>query len=251
VATKTPHTRRSFPAIIVLLLVPLNGSIAYFHMLPKAAPFIIIAVIGILVAGALILRQHAVIHAALLTLLLAAWNIISNIAVWPSLIIPLIVCAGVVILIPALRRSVGWLRTGQFDKRLRALMLVTVIVSSTGLLSRFILRKPDLTRFLGSIPNRNPALLILEEIGFALLTAAMEESIFRGVLMQALDDTLVWECRRFFFRLSHSGCCISRAYPESGSGLPWQRSTVLCWAPSAAAHAASLRRLLRMFLPIL
>jgi len=112
VATKTPHTRRSFPAIIVLLLVPLNGSIAYFHMLPKAAPFIIIAVIGILVAGALILRQHAVIHAALLTLLLAAWNIISNIAVWPSLIIPLIVCAGVVILIPALRRSVGWLRTG-------------------------------------------------------------------------------------------------------------------------------------------
>jgi hypothetical protein len=69
-------------------------------------------------------------------------------------------------------------------------MLVTVFVSATGLLVWFILWKPDLTHFLSSIPSWNPTLLIFEGIGFALLNAAMEESFFRGVLMQALDETL-------------------------------------------------------------
>ncbi len=66
-ATNAPYAiRRIFP-VIVLLLVPLNGSVAFFHLLPKAASFIITAVIGLVIAGALILRQCAANHAALLT----------------------------------------------------------------------------------------------------------------------------------------------------------------------------------------
>jgi uncharacterized protein len=183
------HTiRRILPTSLILLLVPFIGSIAYFHMLPKAVPFIITSVIGLLLAGALLLRQTAVIHAALF--LLAVWSIISNIAVWPSLIVPLLAYSGVVVLIPSLRKTVGWLRAGQFDRTLWLLMVTTVFVSSVALLLWFILWKPDLTHFLRIIPSWGPSLLILEGIGFALLNAAMEESIFRGVLMQALDETL-------------------------------------------------------------
>ena len=186
-----PHTiRRILTTSIILLLVPFIGSIAYFHMLPKAVPFIITSGIGLLLVVALFLRQRAVIHAALLTFLLAVWSIISNIAIWPSLIIPLLAYSGVVVLIPSLRKTVGWLRVGKFDRNIYLLMVTTVFVSSFALLLWFILWKPDLTQFLRIIPDWSPSLLLFEGIGFALLNAAMEESIFRGVLMQALDKTL-------------------------------------------------------------
>lgn len=186
-----PHAiRRILTISITLLLVPFIGSIVYFHMLPKAAPFIITSGIGLLLTGALLLRQTAVIHAALLTFLLAVWSIISNIAIWPSLIIPLLAYSGVVVLIPSLRKTVGWLRVGKFDRNIYLLMVTTVFVSSFALLLWFILWKPDLTHFLRFIPDWSPSLLLFEGIGFALLNAAMEESIFRGVLMQALDETL-------------------------------------------------------------
>jgi membrane protease YdiL (CAAX protease family) len=224
VATNAPYAiRRIFLVIIVLLLVPLNGSVAFFRLLPKAASFIITAVIGLVIAGALILRQCAANHAALLTFLLAAWNIISNIAVWPSLIIPLIVYAGVVILSPPLRRGAGWIRAGQFDRTLRALMLVTVFVSATGLLVWFILWKPDLTHFLSSIPSWNPALLVFEGIGFALLNAAMEASIFRGVLMQALDERLGPGMPSVILQAVAFGLLhIEGIPPATGSALSWQ-----------------------------
>ena len=153
-------------------------------------PFIIISGIGLLLVVALFLRQTAVIHAALLTFLLAVWSIISNIAIWPSLIIPLLAYSGVVVLIPSLRKTVGWLRVGKFDRNIYLLMVATVFISSFALLLWFILWKPDLTHFLRFIPTGAPHCSCSKASGFALLNAAMEESIFRGVLMQALDETL-------------------------------------------------------------
>jgi hypothetical protein len=74
VATDAPYTiRKTLPAIIVLHLVPLNGIVAYIHPLPKTVPFIITSVIALLIAGALVLRQRAAIHAALLMLLLVEY----------------------------------------------------------------------------------------------------------------------------------------------------------------------------------
>lgn len=190
-ATDASSAKRGIlPAIVVLLLVPLNGSVAYFHLLPEAVSFIVTSVIGLLIAGAVILGHRAAIHASLLTFLIAVWNCISNIAIWPSLIIPLTLYAGMVVLIPSLRRSVDWLRVGQFDRTLRALMAAAVLVSSAGLVVWFLLWKPDLTQSLKSVPSWNPWLLVFEGIGFALLNAAMEEAIYRGVLMQALDEAL-------------------------------------------------------------
>jgi len=189
---RAPDTssRRLFPVVIILFLVPLNGSIAYFHMLPRAAPLIITSAIGLVLAGALLIRKRASVHAALLTFLLAAWNNVTDIAVWPSLIIPLIVYAVFVFAFPPLRRSVNWLRIGQFGGAVWLLIISTVFLSSGVLFIWFIILNPHLGHFLKSIPRWDPVLLIFEGIGFALLNAAMEESIYRGVLMQAFDEVL-------------------------------------------------------------
>jgi membrane protease YdiL (CAAX protease family) len=191
VAVRGPHAvGKTSTALILLLLVPLNGSVAYFHMLPKALPFVITSATGLLLAGALLIRERACIHAALLTFLLAVWGIVADLAIWPSLIIPLIAYAVFVFLFPSLRWSVNWLRIGRFDRTVLLLMTGAVFLSSAALVVWFFLAKPDLAHFLKSIPSWNPALLIFEGIGFALLNAAMEESIYRGVLMQALDEAL-------------------------------------------------------------
>jgi len=176
--------------VLMLLLISMNGSIAYFHMLPKTVPFIIATVLGVLLAGALFLREHAFAHAVLLTFLVAVWNLVADIAIWPFLIVPLIVYALTAFSVPSLRRSVRWLAVGRFDKPVWLLMISTVFVSSVALLAWFKAWHPDLTHYLKSIPSWHPAALVFEGIGFSLLNAAMEESMYRGVLMQALDTAL-------------------------------------------------------------
>jgi len=90
-------------------------------------------------------------------------------------------------LISSLRRTLGWLRLGRFDRSVWWLVFFTIIISSLGLLLWFILLKPDLSQWLAAVPSWNPILLITAGLVFALINAALEESIYRGIVMHALD----------------------------------------------------------------
>jgi membrane protease YdiL (CAAX protease family) len=175
---------------VVLLAVLAGGILPFFHLLPRAVALIVTFAAGLTLVAALVIRKLAAVHAALLVLLLAVWSILAPLRVWPSIIIPLLIYAIVVLSVPSLRRTTTWLKAGSINRVTATLMILTVAASSAGLPVWFMLWKPDLGPFLRSIPSWSPALLVLEGAGFALLNAAMEESIFRGVLMQALDDVL-------------------------------------------------------------
>ncbi len=50
--------------------------------------------------------------------------------------------------------------------------------------------QPDLTPFLEQQPEMPLALIPLAGLGFAILNAIMEESVFRGILMQSFESAL-------------------------------------------------------------
>lgn len=175
---------------IVLVAVLACGVLPFFPVLPRAIGLTVVFGAGLAFVVALLLRNSPAVHAALLALLLSIWSILAPMHVWPSLIIPLLIYAIVVLSVPSLRRTTAWLRTGVIDRITGIFMALTVAVSSAGLLVWFAVWKPDLGHFLKVIPSWDPALLMLEGVVFALLNAAMEESVFRGVIMQALDDML-------------------------------------------------------------
>jgi len=89
-----------------------------------------------------------------------------------------------------LRRSVGWLRAGRFGPDVRILVIVTVLVSAAALVAWTMLSKPDLRHHLALVPALPLWAYPIAAIGFGALNAAMEETIFRGVMMEALDSAL-------------------------------------------------------------
>lgn len=97
----------------------------------------------------------------------------------------------VVLSVPSLRSSLGWLRVGQFTPFLWTALAVLAILSVIGLILYFVTIRPDLSHqpVIGS-SRMNPAALFAVGIGIAVLNAAVEESMYRGILMNALDAAL-------------------------------------------------------------
>ncbi|MBM3238089.1 CPBP family intramembrane metalloprotease [Candidatus Poribacteria bacterium] len=174
-------------AVVILVAVALNASLVF---MPKPAFLIAVSGHGLLFILALVFRDPMAVHVTMLTFLSAVWG-----KIWPSfwpfyLLGPLVIYAMVVAIIPRLRQTTSWLRLGQFDRVVWWLVGLTIFISSFGLLLWFILWQPNLSRWLTILPSWNPMLLIPVGLGFALVNAAIEEAVYRGILMQGLDAAL-------------------------------------------------------------
>ena len=67
-------------------------------------------------------------------------------------------------------------------------MLATIVVSAASLVGWVAAAKPDIVRHLAMVPALPVWAYPFAGIGFATLNAAMEEAVFRGVIMEALDS---------------------------------------------------------------
>jgi len=144
------------------------------------------AAFGLLLVAALVSRRPVVVHLALLACLTAAWR-----AVWPPfyplfLLGPLAVYAILAAALPGLRRTTSWLRRGRFEAGTWMLVALTALASGVALVAWLHYARPDLSHWLTFLPP-DPLKLALAGLGFALVNAAVEEAIFRGVLLEALD----------------------------------------------------------------
>jgi membrane protease YdiL (CAAX protease family) len=97
----------------------------------------------------------------------------------------------IVLLVPRLRPGFGWLRTGRFDWRLAIGAAVLAAISVAVTVIYVATLKPDLTHqpLIGS-HRLGLASLLLVGVGIAALNAAVEEAIYRGILMNALDAAI-------------------------------------------------------------
>ena len=175
-------------AIVVAAVAALSLVMVLPHPLRVGA----IAALVLLLPAAIAYRAIYAVHVLVLSLLwIALVAAVPLFRLWPLvLLVPLLAYAAVVIAVAPLRRSVGWLRAGRFDGGTQLLIFVTVIVSAMALVAWVAWTKPDLGHHLALVPNVPIWVLPLTAVAFAALNAAMEEIIFRGVLMEALDSAL-------------------------------------------------------------
>jgi membrane protease YdiL (CAAX protease family) len=129
------------------------------------------------------------VHAALCLGLLPAWYLGGGRLIWPLYFaVPLVTYAVIVRSSPRLRGSVGWLARGQIDRRTAGSMVVAMVIPAIALTGWFFLVHPNVEGELAQIPSMSVPLLALGGLVFAAGNALMEEFIWRGVLMEALDS---------------------------------------------------------------
>ncbi len=184
----TPRLPRGQAPLVIL------ATVAFLAILPFLSPRWFIggtAASVLLFAWALVRGGAMAVHVTLLALLVACWA-----ALWPpgwplSLLGPLVLYGAVSAMIPYLRKTATWLRWGRWDRTVGWLMGVTIIVSALGLLMWFFFAQPDLTPWQAAIPaGVGPPLLIIGGLGFAAVNAAVEEMVFRGVILEGLESVL-------------------------------------------------------------
>ena len=182
--------RSSFAAAAIVISVVAALSLAM--VLPGVMGKWALVALTLLLPLAVVWRVVYAVHIALLAL---AWislvGFVPFLRPWPLYILaPLAVYGVVVVLSPSLRRSVGWLRAGRSGRDIRILIIATVAVSGVALVAWAALTNPDIEHHLASVPALPLWVYPLVAVAFAVVNAAIEEVIFRGVMMEALDSAL-------------------------------------------------------------
>jgi membrane protease YdiL (CAAX protease family) len=169
------------------------SAVALFSLavaVPAAADSVArVAAAGTLFLAATLCRSVYAIHLTLFILLLFA--LVAVFPAWPlNLLAPLVAYGAVTAAVPSLRQTLSWLRRGRIDSQAIVLIAVTAVVSALFLVGWVTIEKPDLVHHLALIPAMPVWAYPLAGLGFALLNAAMEEAVFRGIVMESLDSAL-------------------------------------------------------------
>lgn len=165
---------------------------------PATGYFILSACLALLCA-AIVARDRAAIA---LTLLVFLFSLCAAAARFIGILIPatpfnvvylvLPVLYGVIVLsTPYLRVSVDWLRPGHLSRSLLAILAILAAVSLVGLIAYYVIVRPDFGHqpILGSYRGGIVSLLLIG-VAIAVVNAAVEESIYRGILLHSLDAAL-------------------------------------------------------------
>jgi uncharacterized protein len=106
---------------------------------------------------------------------------------WPLyLLLPLVLYAGIVFAIPALRATAPRLAFGRAHGPAIAFAVAVSVGTSAVLITFHLLAHPDVSGFAVSLPIAGPVALVLVGICFSLLNAVLEELIFRGILWEVV-----------------------------------------------------------------
>jgi hypothetical protein len=182
-----PPSRTSLSGTVFILLTTLLFSITPFSPCFRG-PAALAAFL--LMAAALLARQFQAFHYALLFTLIAAVPAVdSRLSVWPfALLVPLLLYVIAVLPVSRLRLSLSWIRSGKLDGDILALVAAIGLISGIGLYFWYRLTAPDLSGHLAFMPDMDAWVYPLAGAGFAIGNAAMEEFLFRGVVMHSLDS---------------------------------------------------------------
>jgi uncharacterized protein len=183
-----PRTSAAGAAIVVSVV----GALSLAMVLPDATGKWAAAALTLLFALAVGCKAIYAVHIALLALV---WILLVGLVPffqrWPlTFLAPLAAYGLAVALTPQLRRSIGWLRVGRSGRDVRILVIATVVGSAAALVAWTVQAKPDLQRHLALVPALPLWAYPVAAAGFAAVNAALEEAIFRGVMMEALDSAL-------------------------------------------------------------
>ncbi|MCG6916857.1 MAG: CPBP family intramembrane metalloprotease [Deltaproteobacteria bacterium] len=184
-----PPVGKAGERIITLAVV---GFFAIYLSMDRATPGWLLATFLFLALTALCVRAVQPLHLCLFcTLWLLIPLLLPPLSKWPLYkVTPLVVYAGVVGSSRHLRKSVLWIRPGRLGQDIWLLVSLIVVLSSAALLVWTLVCRPDLGPSRDNIPTMPLWLLPLAGVAFALVNSAVEEAIFRGIFLQALDSAV-------------------------------------------------------------
>jgi membrane protease YdiL (CAAX protease family) len=91
--------------------------------------------------------------------------------------------------------------------------------SAVSLLLWFKLARPDVKWQAGLIPTWSPGRLVLLGLGFALVNAAVEEMIWRGVIFDALERTGMPPALEVLMQAVSFGVVHLHGFPSGSAGI--------------------------------
>ena len=171
---------------ILLLCVVLLSSVSFSERITAWA---VLASLLLVVTSVLTREIQALHLSCFSTFFVALPYLLPSLPTWPYLLlIPLFCYAAVVLAVPSLRTSLGWLRPGRVTGAIVLFALTIAVMSGIALYAWYRVLTPDLTIHLGHFPDMPVWLFPLAGLGFSLGNAALEELVYRGVIMQTLDS---------------------------------------------------------------
>lgn len=182
-----PPPRSSRSGIIIIFAAAFILSIVSFSDQPSTWA---VALSLLLVASSILTREVQAFHLAWFTAAFAtAPYLLPSLHGWPFLLlIPLLCYCALVLAVPKLRSTIGYLHIGRFGRDIMFFSLCIVFVSGTALFAWYRTTRPDLTIHLAHFPAMPAWMFPLAGLGFSLGNAAMEEFAYRGILLQAFDS---------------------------------------------------------------
>jgi len=215
VARPGVESRRA--AALVFATIALWASL---NVLPRAGGLVSIVGLAGITAMASRLRVLPAVHLGLFCTIAGLLLAVPLGLPW---LLPLLAALGiyafVVARVPALRSSSTWLRWGTSDDTVRWLVRATVILSASALLLWYELFHPDMQDVRKMIPPVSFWLLPVVGLLFAAVNAAVEEAAFRGIMMQALDDTIGAGAWSIFIQAAAFGIMHLHGFPRGGVGV--------------------------------
>lgn len=184
-----PPRTTVFGSVVILLAI---AAMSVGMAVPGVPTIYKVAGLGLLMTAAIFKKLAAALHIVMIVLLLFILPHLGNpFKTWPLyLLAPILGYAIIVACVPYLRKSFGWLRKGRMDQSVLQLVVATIIISAGALVAWVMIIKPDIGHHLAQMPELPIWGYPFAGAGFAVLNAAMEEIIFRGIIMDALDSAL-------------------------------------------------------------
>jgi membrane protease YdiL (CAAX protease family) len=216
---------RAGEKVTVVASLVLLGAIPFFPASDRLASFsthgwILLLLAVNLVFALLSTRWEAAQLALIATLYLGAYCTPFIGTQWPLPLLVVLASYGIVLAcVPSARRAARFWRRGSIDRATAAWIIVFTGLATAALFGWIYVMHVDLGRYAHFVPSNVPAWTILAGIlPFAMLNAAFEELIWRGILWQswesAFGDRSVLLVSSLSFGLAHY-----RGFPSGASGV--------------------------------
>src|SRR5262249_52774338 len=125
---------------------------------------------------------------AFLLLLVGSWAV-PAVRRWPWVwLVPFSIYFVLAVSVPFLRRSLGWFRMGAVSWNNLIATFGAMALTSLALVVFQHIAQPDLSAFRATLPQRVLGSVVLAGAVFAVLNAISEETVFRGILFDALES---------------------------------------------------------------
>lgn len=157
--------------------------------LPLPAAIAIGALLPVLAFVGFLLRTPQPAHLALFCSLVALGSLLLPVGVsMPGLAAGTLIYLLMTRFVPPLKGAASWLRVGTLTPHIGWLMALSVVISAAGLVGWVWVLQPDVSEFLLFPPGIPGWVLPWVVLGFSMLNAAAEEAVFRGAVMEGLDE---------------------------------------------------------------